>query len=74
MKKNIGYVTLNPSTARWLQNNLPEGELRQGIRDLLSQACSTLMVELEDTETPFPVCIAGHFGSMKNRAGWCGMV
>ncbi|MBM6900265.1 winged helix-turn-helix transcriptional regulator [Gemmiger formicilis] len=54
MKKNIGYVTLNPSTARWLQNNLPEGELRQGIRDLLTQACSTLMVELEDTETPFP--------------------
>lgn len=64
MKKNIGYVTLNPSTARWLQNNLPEGELRQGIRDLLSQACNTLMVELEDTETPFPEETGLHCGAL----------
>lgn len=52
MKKKIGYVNLDPSTARWLVQNLPAGDLRQGIGDLLDQVSSTLMLELDADAAP----------------------
>ncbi len=47
MKKNIEYISLDPSMAAWLLKHLPGGEFRDGIEHLLNEDCSTLMVEYE---------------------------
>lgn len=52
MKKNIGYVSLDSSTAMWLMEHLPAGEFRDGIEQLLNHTCSSLMVETDTGELP----------------------
>lgn len=51
MKKNIGYVNLDSSTALWLRKHLPHGELKRGIEDLLSSECSSLVLEMDMDDT-----------------------
>ena len=46
MKKNIGYINLDSSTALWLQKHLPDGDLKKGIQELLERTASSLMIEL----------------------------
>ena len=38
---------MDPSTARWLMENLPKGELRKGIEKLVDGDYSTLMLETD---------------------------
>lgn len=45
MKKKIGYVNLDPSTAAWLMENLPEGDMKYSIKGLITEEYSTLMIE-----------------------------
>ena len=47
MKKNIGFVNLDSSTAQWLQKHLPSGELKDSVQALINGDCSTLMLEME---------------------------
>ena len=49
MKKNIGYINLDSSTALWLQKHLPDGDLKKGIQELLERTASSLMIELGET-------------------------
>lgn len=48
MKKQIGYVNLDSSTAEWLLDNLPKSDLKRGIENLIHGECSSLMVEADD--------------------------
>lgn len=58
MKKKIAFINLESSTAKWLQAQLPECELKSGISALLDGECSSLMVELENGQTvPNPTII-----------------
>lgn len=50
MKKNIGYVNIDSSTACWLKQFLPSGEFRNGIESLLNGTCSSLIVEKDSEE------------------------
>lgn len=47
MKKNIVFINLDSSTAKWMKEQLPTCELKNGISSLLEGDCSSLMVELE---------------------------
>lgn len=47
MKKKIGYINLDPSTAAWLMENLPEGDLKDSIKGLITEEYSTLMIEAD---------------------------
>lgn len=47
MKKNIAFINLDSSTANWLQAQLLDCELKDGIVALLDGDCCSLMVELE---------------------------
>lgn len=59
MKKNIGFVSLDSSLAKWLQEKLhtfvPDivgaNELLEGLTDLLNGRLSSLMLELSDSDT-----------------------
>lgn len=54
MKKKIGYINLDPSTAAWLMENLPEGDLKDSIKGLITEEYSTLMIE-SDHDIPVSV-------------------
>lgn len=62
MKKNIGFVNLDSSLAKWLYEKLHTSapdtagakELLEGIEDLMSGKASSLMLELGAEETPVP--------------------
>ena len=54
MKKQIGYVSLDSSTLRWLLDHLPPGDLKDGIEALAQEACSSLMLEADGTALPGP--------------------
>ena len=45
MKKNFEYVNLDSATAKWLMENLPQGELKQGVTKLVSGDCTSLVLE-----------------------------
>ena len=45
VQKKIGYVNLDSSTAAWLVENLPTGELQKGIRQLTDGEYGALMLE-----------------------------
>ena len=51
MKKNIEYINIDASTALWLKENLPSGELKNGITDLLKGESSSLMLEISEKTT-----------------------
>lgn len=54
MKKNIGYVNLDSSTALWLMEHLPPGEFKKGIEALLNRAYSSLILEADTDELSIP--------------------
>ncbi len=45
MKKKIEYINIDASLAKWLIENLPSSELKNGIYSLISDEVSTLMIE-----------------------------
>lgn len=45
MKKNFEYVNLDSATAKWLMENLPQSELKQGVTKLVSGDCTSLVLE-----------------------------
>lgn len=47
MKKNIGYINLDSSMAKWLLNHVPESELKEGLEALIKAELSSLVVEAE---------------------------
>lgn len=47
MKKNIGYINIDSSLAKWLLDNLPNSELKQGLTKLIKNEYSALMVETD---------------------------
>ena len=49
MKKQIGYINLDSSTADWLKKNLPKSEFKTGIEKLIKGEYSTLMVEADES-------------------------
>lgn len=49
--KKIVFISLDSSSAAWMRENLPEGELQRGIAALLDGNCSSLMVEMENGQT-----------------------
>ena len=54
MKKKIGYVNLDSSTALWLMEHLPPSELKNGIEDLLNNEYSSLILEADTAELSMP--------------------
>lgn len=58
MKKNIGFISLDSSLAKWLLEQLktykignPNAqELMEGLKDLMNQTADSLMLELGDSE------------------------
>lgn len=48
MKKQIGYINLDSSTADWLVSNLPQSEFKNGIEKLIQGEYSSLMVEADE--------------------------
>lgn len=62
MKKNIGFISLDSSLAKWIHEKLrisaPDTagarELLEGLDDLMSGKTSSLMLELGDEETAVP--------------------
>lgn len=48
MKKQIGYINLDSSTANWLVSNLPQSEFKNGIEKLIQGEYSSLMVEADE--------------------------
>lgn len=54
MKKNIGYVDLDSSTALWLMEHLPSGELKNGIEALLDSTYSSLILEADSEGVSMP--------------------
>lgn len=48
MKKQIGYINLDSSTANWLLSNLPQSEFRNGIEKLIQGNLSSLMIENDE--------------------------
>ena len=54
MKKQIGYVNLDSSTASWLLTHLPAGELKSGMEDLIHGTYSVLMVEADGAGAAAP--------------------
>lgn len=48
MKKQIGYINLDPSTAAWLMSNLPRSEFKSGIEKLIQGEFSSLMIETDE--------------------------
>lgn len=61
MKKNIGFISLDSSFARWLHEKLRTSapdttgakELLEGMDDLINGKATSLMLELGDQETGF---------------------
>lgn len=51
MKKQIGYINLDSSTADWLVSNLPQSEFKNGIEKLIQGEYSSLMVEADENAT-----------------------
>lgn len=49
MKKQIAYINLDSSTAKWLEENLPQSEFKNGIEKLIQGEFSSLMVETDDS-------------------------
>lgn len=49
MKKQIGYVNLDFSTADWLLSNLPQSELKSSLEKLIHGEYSSLMLEADET-------------------------
>lgn len=49
MKKQIGYINLDSSTANWLKANLPKSEFKTGIEKLIQGEFSSLMVEADES-------------------------
>ena len=49
MKKQIGYINLDSSTAEWLKANLPRSEFKTGIEKLIQGEYSSLMVEADES-------------------------
>lgn len=47
MKKNIGYINIDSSLAKWLLDNLPNSELKQGLTKLIKNEYNALMVETD---------------------------
>lgn len=52
MKKQIGYVDLDASTAQWLLEHLPPGDLKSGITALIHEEYSALMLESDGSALP----------------------
>lgn len=50
MKKQIGYISLNSSVLDRLAADLPESELKTGLKKLIGGEYSSLMVETEQGE------------------------
>ncbi len=48
MKKHIGFVNIDVSTASWLKENLPCGTLKSEIQNLINGDYSSLMLEIEE--------------------------
>lgn len=48
MKKQIGYINLDFSTANWLLSNLPQSELKGGIEKLIRGEYSSVMLEADE--------------------------
>lgn len=55
MKNKIGYVDLDSSTACWLMEHLPQGELRRGLEELLDCRIRSLMLEMEEEAEKRPL-------------------
>ena len=61
MKKKIGLISLDSSTAKWIyeklrissQGGMAAQDFQEGLEDLLNGAVDSLMLELDETETPF---------------------
>ncbi len=49
MKKQIGYINLDSSTAEWLRANLPKSEFKTGLEKLIQGEFSSLMVEADES-------------------------
>ena len=49
MKKQIGYINLDSSTADWLVSNLPQSEFKRGLERLIQGEYSSLMVEADES-------------------------
>ena len=64
MKKNIGYINLDSSMAKWLLEHVPVGELREGVEALVKQELSSLVVEAETNEEPFKVSSVISYGAL----------
>ena len=45
MKKNFEYVNLDSATAKWLMENLPQGEFKAGVTKLIRGECTSLVLE-----------------------------
>lgn len=60
MKKKIGLISLDSSTAKWIyeklrissQGGMAAQDFQEGLEDLLNGAVDSLMLELDETETP----------------------
>ena len=52
MKKNIGYASIDSSSAVWLREHLPAGDLKRGIENLLCGKYSSLILETDTDELP----------------------
>lgn len=52
MKKNFEYTNLDSATAKWLIDNLPEGDLRQSVTKLIKGDCTSLVLETSDEAMP----------------------
>lgn len=64
MKKNIGYINLDSSMAKWLLEHVPAGELREGVEALVKQELSSLVVEAETNEETFKVGSVISYGAL----------
>ena len=53
MKKNIGYINLYSSMAKWLVEHVPASELKEGIEALIKQELSSLVVEADTKDDVF---------------------
>ena len=65
MRKQIGYVNLDSSTAQWLLTHLPPGSLKSSVESLIHGTYSALMVEADETAPPEPDAAALLCGALR---------
>lgn len=72
MKKNIGFISLDSSLAKWIYeklrlsgpNTAGARELTEGLKELISGTASSLMLELENGETSISTNAAIQCGAL----------